>query len=496
MKTASFLNQPPVFVEIGPDSLRARHNGKDMELPLERGADGRLTVPGKEKISAALKDFLRPRNWLPRPRAWCAIGSRGVSLRRLSFPGGSKEDFQQRLLLQIEAEFPLPPDELAWGSQPVGPPKPANGALGRHDLLVAAIKKESLADYYEVLRACGTDPVFTLAATARRSLIRQPMDSFAMLDIGARQSELTIFENAVPTISRIIFWDGKNAANPSNAELDALVQPVKGSLTGSTLFVSGNVLAKDFPERLAWSIGNGCKCQRLETAPAGGGSPAVAGLESLATTGDTPALTIRLEQANVATAGPVTLDWKLWGRRAGALAAAALLLPYIEALALRPHLEKKVAEFKAEAERLTVIDREKDFLDSLKLNQPPYLDLLYVFSKSAPPGTKFDSLSMNSHGEVSLRCAFRDGQQVADFRDKLIASGFFTNVVVEEQIPSVMPPQKVNVRMTAQEKAPAELQVASARLVMDDPNKNAKAAMPGVPTAGPAATPVIRKDSK
>jgi hypothetical protein len=177
------------------------------------------------------------------------------------------------------------------------------------------------------------------------------------------------------------------------------------------------------------------------------------------------------------------------------LLAAALLLPYVEALALKPHLEKRVADFKVEAKRLEVIDREKDFLETLKLNQPPYLDLLYVFSKSVPQGTRFDSLSMNSHGEVSLRCALHDGQQVADFRNKLIASGFFTNVVIEEQSPAPNH-QSVSVRVSAQEKGPVDLQVASNNLKVDEPNKEGRPAMPGMPSAGPSVPSGPRKEPK
>ena len=89
------------------------------------------------------------------------------------------------------------------------------------------------------------------------------------------------------------------------------------------------------------------------------------------------------------------------------LAAVCLLLPYAEALLLKSHLAGKVSAFQTEAARETVIDRELDFLRNLKSSQPPYLETLYVFSKSAPPGTHFDALSLNSHGEVSLRGAFR-----------------------------------------------------------------------------------------
>ena len=42
-----------------------------------------------------------------------------------------------------------------------------------------------------------------------------------------------------------------------------------------------------------------------------------------------------------------------------------------------------------------------------------------------------------------------DGQQVTDFRSKLMDSGFFERVTVEEQVPTP-DHQKVNLRITAQ----------------------------------------------
>ena len=488
MKMASIMNPLPLFVEIGPDLLRARHGDDGVELPLQRGPDGRLTAQTKEKTIAALKEFLKTKSWQPRARAWCAISSRGVSLRRLTLPGGTKEEFHDRLLLQIESEFPLPPDELAWGSQPLGQQQPSNGMMPKQDLLVAAVKKELVAEYQEILRACGTEPVFTLASLARWNACGQPANSFAMLDIGTSQSELTIFENAIPTNSRIVFWDGKNASSPADGSLETLAQNIRGGLAGARLLVSGNGITKDFTERLERALANGWKCERLETSQATGNSTAISGLEKFAAQNGNPSLVLQLESAVRTTTSYAAIDWKTWGTRIGVLSLAVLLLPYIEALLLKPHLEKKVADFKAEAQRLTVIDRELDFLRDLKLAQPPYLDVLYVFSKSVPQGTRFDSLSLNSKGEVSMRCAFRDGQQVADFRDKLIASGFFTNVVVEEQVPTP-DRQRVNVRMTAQEKTAAETQVASAKLVVDEPAKVGKKTGPGGPPGGPSFPP-------
>jgi hypothetical protein len=94
-------------------------------------------------------------------------------------------------------------------------------------------------------------------------------------------------------------------------------------------------------------------------------------------------------------------------------------------------------------------------LQYLKENEPPYVDALLVLAKAAPPGTRFDAVSMNRRGEVSLRGSLRDGQQVAELRSRLIDSGFFVSVGIEEQSPSP-DRQKVTVRMSAQWK-PANL---------------------------------------
>ncbi len=488
MKNFSAFNPPPVYVEIGPDRLKARRENDGLELPLARQPDGRLTAACKENVVAALGKFLKAKSWQPRVRAVCALGSRGVSLRRLSLPAGTEEEFHRRLLLQIEGEFPLPPDELAWGWQRIGGPQPAGGATAKQELLVVAVKKEIVADYQEMLRAGGIEPVFTLAALARRQLCAPAEAAFALLDIGDGQSELTSFEKGVPVASRIIFWGNENVSGPADASLDALAKALNGSLAGTKLFISGDKISETFIPRLEKVLNNGRQCGRLEFATGPGGSAAIAGLQKSAAQGGPPLL-IRVTQSVGATASRMPLDLKKWGVRAGALALALLLLPYAEALLLKSHLEKKVAGFKKESARLTVIDRELDFLRYLKLSQPPYLDTLYIFAKSAPPGTRFDALSLNSRGEVSLRTSFRDGQQVADFRSKLIASGFFTNVTVEEQTPAQ---QKVNVRISAQEKTAGQLQALAAALTAGAIAGDEKSA----PPAKPAAPPVARKETK
>jgi hypothetical protein len=500
VKRISFLNPPPLYIEIAQVRLKAFYENDGVELPLERLPGGRLTSSCKEKTVAALKKFLKVKSWQPRARAFCAVDSRGVSLRHLSLPAGTNEEFHRRLLLQIEGEFPLPPDELAWGSQSLGVPQSSKGTVAKRELLVAAMKKEVVADYYEILRACGTNPVFTLAASARSNLCVQPADAFAMLDIGNSQSEVTGFEKDVPANSRIIFCGSENISGPADAKFNTLVHAIKGCSSGLKLFISGNRLSEEHAALLATSLGDNWQLERLEAAGGTGSSLAISGLQKFVEQGGEPPLLIYFKHANRTSTNLATLNLQKWGPRVGLLLAALLLLPYAEALLLKPHLEKKVALFKAEAVRLTIIDHELDFLRYLKQSQPPYLDALYIFSKSVPPGARFDALSLNSHGEVSLRGSFRDGQQVADFRSKIIASGFFANVTIEEQVPTP-DRQRVNVRITAQEKPAPQLLSLSVGPTADEIGKDGKQSSLGMmppivnsvaPTAPSAEKKVIQ----
>src|SRR5207249_12199761 len=115
MKRLAFLNGGTVYVEIRQRALRILHGEESLVIRLEREQSGRLTAGCKENVSAALRTFLKKKGWQPRAQAFCAIEARGVSLRRLTLPVSASTDLQRMLRLQIESEFPLPPEALAWG---------------------------------------------------------------------------------------------------------------------------------------------------------------------------------------------------------------------------------------------------------------------------------------------------------------------------------------------------------------------------------------------
>lgn len=399
------------FFEICAALLKARFGGDELELPLQRDDSGQITAPCRAQIIAAIGSFLYKHQIPPGSRALCAIDGHGVSLRRLSLPVAPKEEFQRLLRLQLEREFPMPPDQLAWASRVL------RQDASRQEVLVAAIRKESLQPLVEIFSACGITPDFTVAALWRVARFEPPPGSYAVLHLGRRQSELLIYEDGFPAVLRVLNWGRDNLSAATAAGINV-----------PKIFLTDAAAAALLP-----SLG-GIPCAGLQPAA----SP------------DAPPLILRCnEQPGRITLGDVKSRKPMV--LAAVLACAVLAFPFAQALVLKPFLSHHLATLKAGRARLGAIDREIDFLQYLKANQPPYLETLFLMATSAPPGTSFDSVSLGRRGELSLRGKLGNAQQVTEFRSKLIEAGWFSSVIVEEQTPT--PDRRVTVRMTAQLKA-------------------------------------------
>jgi Tfp pilus assembly protein PilN/Tfp pilus assembly PilM family ATPase len=132
--------------------------------PLERTPKGHLTPACLNRIQSELPAALDRKPWQPQGEAWCALPASGVVLRRWSLPRAAASELPRLLRLQIETELPLSPDDLAWGWLPLGDHD------GRQEILVAALKRDTVEEYEQLLGPCGLRPAFTLAALAREAL--------------------------------------------------------------------------------------------------------------------------------------------------------------------------------------------------------------------------------------------------------------------------------------------------------------------------------------
>ncbi len=492
MNKPVFMKSPPLYFEFTRHSLTACLENDGAEFPLERQPDGRLTASCRGKLAAAVKQFLKARGWPARAQALCAIDGRGVSLRCLTLPAVNGDGLGRLVRMQIESEFPLSPEELAWGFRLLGEPQPQPDGTLKQAVLVAAVKKEVVGDYAEVLTAAGITAVFTVAALVRTILCPQPPASHAVLELGVEQSELAGFEETTRAFVRVLPCGTRAITQSGEAALEGLVKLIRSQGHVSKLYIFGD---PDQAALLARRLEGSPVGEPIKMVPGAEHSAAILGMKKfVAEQGGVPMiLQLKPTEDSPTATSPVLVEW---GARALLLLLAVLLFPWLEALFLSAPLSQTVSVFKAKEQAMkTTVDAELDFLQYLKQNQPPYLESYYVLAKAAPAGIHLESLALNRHGEMALRGSLRNGDQVADFRSKLIASGFFASVTVEEQSPTP-DHQKVNIRMTAQWKPPGQLQAlalgpAPAELG-GDTNSAEAAAGPGPakkPVPGPSTNP-------
>jgi Tfp pilus assembly PilM family ATPase len=457
-------------LEFGETSMKAYAGESGFELELERQENGRLTVRCRDRLKERLREFLGRQHWR-RQQVQCAVSARGVSLRRLSLPPASREQTRRLLLLQIEREFPLAPEALAWGYHALSSdaPSPDRSKPGQ-ELLVAAVKREVLQEYADILRECGGSPVFTLGAYARSGLLPGTGGTCAMLDIGRTHSELAIVKGGVLESIRMIRWGGEEVtraiernlgvsrAQAENikiqgravrdtqavdsgevraiiaTELRKFAESVRAHWSGQRLYLTGGAARlPDITSCFERVLGAGAVCERLDLAEGDAFSAAIAGLGKAGEGGGgEPSFVLQLDSVRNGDGPGKVARWK-WAALLGFLVFGMVSVRYTESLLLKPRLAQRLAGVKAYRDSLPETEGELSFLQYLKTNQPAYLDTLSVLANAAPPGTRIETLSLNRRGDLAMRTTLRDPQQVAEFRSKLVQSGLFESVTLEEQ---------------------------------------------------------------
>lgn len=519
-----FLRPPPLYLEISSSTLTGHCQGATRDWPLERGQGGRLTDACGRRLERELATFAPRRSWQPRRLAWCALDGRGVVLRRLRLPPATSEETRRLLLLQIENEFPLSPDELAWGyfRLPEDRP-PSEGTPPPQELLVAAVRKEVTNDYHRLLSASGFIPSFTFAALTRSTLIPRRDESHALLHLGRSRSELLCLDGQGPLSLRLIDWGSKlfleqlardrglraedidtlqrqleaptRAPGPAEervsrvirAAAESLVNTLSGLAMGRRLYLMGTAASwPGLASRVAEHFGGALACETVPVHEPSAPSPALVGLrQSVEGGGGAPVLVVRAKPGGARSTDRPAAPMK-WALAAGALAAACVLVRYGEPWLMKPGLASKLTALKAGQGRLATIDRELEFLRHLRQNQTPALDVLTVLATAAPTGARLELISLNRRGELSLRATIRTPQEAVGFRSKLVASGLFANLVVEEQSPN-QNRDRIMLRMTAQCQFPAGLDARVLALAQEPatPPSTPAPASPSLPPVPP-----------
>ena len=451
-----------VWVEVttAPPRLYAWCGGDGVEIPLDREPGGPFTAATVAGVTAAIQRLTSGKPWLSRLHIHCTLGSRGVILRPVSFPAQPRSEWASLLALQLESEFPLSPEQLAWGWLPL-----PSREDGRQMALLAAVKLDLLQPYRDLLAPLEAEVHFSLAALDRLALLTSLPDSGVVLDVGEAHVEATLWSADAPLQVRTLSKGWKSWPETALGGTDGPLREFLTSLSvpaGTPLFLSlsplnpegGSPTVDSLAKLVEAGKGASGMIQPLPFVSGIGRTAANVGLANRVTRADASHLELRSTPAPESQAALRGLPWRAIALT-GALLAAILITPSVEALVFGPRLQRQLNHLKAAEPQLAVIDRELNFLRHLQENQGPFLDAIYLIANAAPMGCHVDSLSLNRRGEVGVTGFLQNLNQVGDFRMKLIDTGFFSSVVVEDQTPTP-DRQRVNFRMTAQWKAASD----------------------------------------
>ena len=416
--------QIDIFFEFRESSLHVLAEDQGWDGPIERDEQGHLTPSSIQSLAQTLGGFLHRHTWSAPRQVLCSIPARGVSIRTLGIPISGADETEHMLALQMESQLPVPPEELAWGFLPLTTTSESDTLK---PFLVAAVKKEVLAPYATLFRELQLEPTFTIAAFTRLAACPAPPAPCHLLDVGQTRSELITRDAAGATTLRVIAWGGAELL-----EVSPLIQTLQAQPSPNKLLLTGlEAPLAQLATQLAPILNRPVVPLDLESGPGRTAANLGAKTQLARASGEL----LRLQTPSAEKPERVSrAEWK-WAVAAVLLLFLVLAATYLHPVLQKPRLERQLAELKSYRASLPHIERELSFLEFIKTNQPPYLDTIYLLADSSPRGLKLQSLSIGRRGDLSLRGKASDPDGANQFRAKLVDSGFFSQVVVEEQTP-------------------------------------------------------------
>ena len=464
-------NQVELFVEFRESTVHVLAGEKGWDGPIERDEQGNLTAGSVQLLVRELGPFLHRHSWSAPREVLCSIPARGVSIRTISVPVSATENIRAVLGLQVEAQLPLSPDELAWGYLPLN--QQANFEGGLQSFLVAAVKTGVLASYQEVCRELQLQPTFVIGALARLSARDSSGNAFALLDVGPNKSELARREAGGTISLRVIPWGSRQLL-----EVEALARNLQSNDSYPLQLTGVDVPLAPLAGELSTALQQSVEVLPIPTGA--GRTAATLGLKAAQEQGGSKLLI--LELPGVEKPAQISRDeWK-WGIAAAILLLLLLAAGFLGPVLQKPRLARQLEELKEYRANLPQIEKELSFLEFIKTNQPPYLDTIYLLANSSPRGLKLETLSIGRRGDVSLRGKASDPDGANNLRSKLVDSGFFSRVVIEEQTPD-QNRREVKFRISAELKADGERPSV--------PEPSSAAATPLRPGRPPGAIPPL-----
>ena len=436
----------PLFMEVHARKWTGRSSAGGFSVDLHRDDQGKLTEETQAELKTAIQEFLPAEG---NPECCCALSGSGISLRTLELPQIKNTSIQDLVRFQIEAEWPLPPEELVWGIFEWAETPSTTGETKSVRVTVGAIKKSLFEHYNHLLQSCGIEATWTLHSypLGRLEAIRTLPKAW-VFDHRASSSDFIRFEKGVPTLLRHQAWNDTELVPLAKKMARAIQNEEDANPEHNPIVVIGTD-----------ATANGC-ARELEQLLPGRDISSVAIPETLGTTSsshayhaiagnmrDSPMIELYLAEAPIA-------EPKFDRRPLLRIAGLILLMGIIILLARRIEpslrgsaLNEQLENFKSEQKALPEIDRELTFLTHIHENTIPVKDLISLLAANAVSQLEIQSIEMSRDRRIQLRATLPQRAQPEDLRAKLFKTGWFEQVVLDEQTPDERK-RKLTIRMS------------------------------------------------
>jgi type IV pilus assembly protein PilM len=178
-------------------------------------------------IVAALRDLIKTEGFHAAPLLMTLPGQ-AVFPRYVKLPPVGRDKIQQMIRYEAEQNVPFPISEVVWDYQLVG-----NSELGEQDVLLVAVKTESVVQQTDCVQAAGLDPeIVDVAPLALYNCVRfnyaDATGCTMVLDIGARNTNLLcieenrIFSRSIPVAGNNITQEIAKSFQVDFAEAERL----------------------------------------------------------------------------------------------------------------------------------------------------------------------------------------------------------------------------------------------------------------------------------
>ena len=437
MNTAEPHSNPSSLVmEIRSSQWTGRWGDQGFVIDLQRDPKGVITETCREEISQTIRKLAEKQETAI--DCLCTLGGSGVSLRTLEVPSLKNTSLSDLIELQIEKEWPLPPDELVWAFHPWDPSVKGNTDSNQIRVTIAAVRRSQFSQYESIAKTCNLNPTWTLSAclAAENPLIATTGPTW-LLDVRETSCDWVIFDKGVPETIRQLpvgtIQEGPIAQRLSEA--------LQNDLTENHDFAPLVVAVKEpFAEDCARELQQQLpdRTVHLHAVPESPGFTFTTHTWTERTNDFrfTPQLILKTKEEPQPRASLDRGPLLRWVALLGLLVIAILVARRVEPTLRGNSLNSQLTTFKAEKQNLPEIDRELDFLSYIHEKSLPFEDIISLLAANAVPQFEIQSLEMGSDRRVQLRGTLPERGQPEDLRTKLFDSGWFEQVVLDEQTPN------------------------------------------------------------